>query len=182
VQRLGDEVAAEEAPHGAVVGAGDDVVGDAEERARGGPGPVGQRGAGAHERGVREAAVRHEDAEARADPERDGGAVPPEEPQEERLDVGGRVAQPQQVAEQRHGRRARREAAVPGVAAQGEEGEQEGAGEEEPAGLHGEVDLSRRNETLVDVVAGQTRRTGFQFIAGARTRSPASLQHGGINR
>jgi hypothetical protein len=153
VQRLGDEVAAQEAPVGPVVGVGDDVAADAQERAGGGLGPVGDRdGAGAHERGVREAAVGHEDGEAGAHPERHHGAVPLEEPQQERLHVGGGVVQPQQVAEQRHGRRARREAAVPGVAAQDEEGEQEGAGEEEPAGLHGEAIFRDETKPLVVVL------------------------------
>uniref|UniRef100_A0A804MS50 Uncharacterized protein n=1 Tax=Zea mays TaxID=4577 RepID=A0A804MS50_MAIZE len=100
VQRLGDEVAAQEAPHGPVVGAGDDVVADAQERARGGLRPVRHRdGAGAQERGVREAAIGHEDGQLGAHPERDDGAVPLEELQQEGLHLHRRVPQPQQVAE-----------------------------------------------------------------------------------
>ncbi|KAB8113320.1 hypothetical protein EE612_052283, partial [Oryza sativa] len=114
VQRLGDEVAAEEAPHGPVPGARDDVVVLAEEPARRHAGAVGQRGAALDERRVREAAVGDEDGHPRPHAQRHDGAVPSDQPLEEqlRLDVGQRLGQQHDAAEQRHRRRAGREAAA----------------------------------------------------------------------
>jgi hypothetical protein len=97
--------AAQEAPHGPIVGAGDDVDADAQERARGGLRTVRHRaGAGTHECGVREAAVGHEDGQPGAHPERHDAAELPQQG----LHVCRGVPQPQQVAEQRHGRGTRR--------------------------------------------------------------------------
>ena len=98
------------------------------ERAGGGARPVGQRHAGADEGLVREVPVGHEDGEPRPDPERHDGAVLLEEAQEEGLHVGRRVAQPEQVAEQRQRRRARREAASGGGASGGGAGLEGGRG------------------------------------------------------
>jgi hypothetical protein len=118
VQRLGDQVAPQEAPRGPVVGGGDDVVGGAEERAGRGARAVRHLDAGgADQCGVREVPVGDEDVEARADPERDHWAVPLEQTQQEGLHVGRRVAQPQQVAEQWQRRRAGRKAPALGAAA-----------------------------------------------------------------
>lgn len=77
VEDLGGEVAAEDAPRGAVergadamLVAGDDLIDEA------GWGPVSEYGAVLDEGFVGQASVRHEDGRARADAERDNGPVP----------------------------------------------------------------------------------------------------------
>jgi len=127
VQRLGDEVAAQEAPHGTVAGAGDDVVVLAEEPALRERRAVRQRCATVDERLVRDAAVGDEDGEPRPDAERHDGAVTLEEAPQQGLGLGGRVGEPHHAAEQRQRRRARGEAAPAPRAEQ----EEECGGEEE---------------------------------------------------
>uniref|UniRef100_A0ACD5TN85 Uncharacterized protein n=1 Tax=Avena sativa TaxID=4498 RepID=A0ACD5TN85_AVESA len=111
VQRLGDEVAAKEAPHGPVASARDGVVVLAQKREGGEGRPVGQRGAALDERRMREAAVCDEDGEAGSHAQRHDGAVLREKAPEEGLYVGERVLQQHHAAQHRHRRRPRREAA-----------------------------------------------------------------------
>uniref|UniRef100_A0A0E0IV06 Uncharacterized protein n=1 Tax=Oryza nivara TaxID=4536 RepID=A0A0E0IV06_ORYNI len=111
VRRLDDEVAAEEAPHGAVAGARDGVPALAEQRVRDVRGAIGERGAAPHQGGVRDAAVGHEDGEAGAHAQRHDGAVPRDQSPQERLQVRrGGVRQPHEASEHGHGERARRDA------------------------------------------------------------------------
>jgi len=90
VQRLGDEVAPQEAPHGPVARPQDGVVALPQERARD-RGAVGERGPALDQRRVRDAAVSDEDRQARPCPQRYDGAVARDEAPEQRLHVG-RVA------------------------------------------------------------------------------------------
>ena len=83
------------------------------------------------ERRVREAAVGDEDGEARPDAERHDGAVPLEEAPQQGLDLGGRVGEPHHAAEERQGRRARREARALAPRAVEAEEEERGGDEEE---------------------------------------------------
>ncbi|URE21123.1 hypothetical protein MUK42_11134, partial [Musa troglodytarum] len=110
MEDLRGEVAAEEAPDGAIGGGGDVVLAHAEEadgRQRGGS--VGEGSAVLDERLVGDGAVRDEDGGAGADAKRDDGTVPSVELPQDVLDVSEGPAEPQEVAEDRHRRRAGRE-------------------------------------------------------------------------
>ncbi|XBJ16995.1 hypothetical protein VPH35_008501 [Triticum aestivum] len=117
VQRLGDEVAAQEAPHGAVAGARDGVVVLAQQLQRREGGAVRERGAALDERRVREAAVGDEDGEAGPHAQGHDGAVALEQAPEQGLHVGERVGQPHHAAQHRQGRRAGRDAEAAALAA-----------------------------------------------------------------
>ncbi|KAM0887737.1 hypothetical protein ACQ4PT_028804 [Festuca glaucescens] len=111
VQRLGDEVAPQEAPRGTIAGARDGVVALTEEGTRDRR-AVGQRGASLHQGCVGHAPVGHVYGEAGSHAQRHDGAVPREEAHEEGLKVGRGVPQPQQAAEHRQGEGSRRDAAA----------------------------------------------------------------------
>ncbi|XBJ09326.1 hypothetical protein VPH35_014422 [Triticum aestivum] len=117
VQRLGDEVAAQEAPDGPVAGARDGVVVLSQQLERREGGAVRERGAALDERRVGEAAVGDEDGEAGPHAQGHDGAVAREEAPEQGLHVGERVVQPHHAAEHRQGRRARRDAEPAALAA-----------------------------------------------------------------
>ncbi|XBJ24365.1 hypothetical protein VPH35_002267 [Triticum aestivum] len=117
VQRLGDEVAAEEAPDRPVAGARDGVVVLAQQLERRERGAVRERGAALNERRVGQAAVGDEDGEAGPHAQGHDGAVALEEAPEQGLNVGGRVGQPHDAAQHRQGRRAGRDAEPAALAA-----------------------------------------------------------------
>jgi len=172
VQRLGDEVAAKEAPHGPVAGAGDAVFVLAEEPDRRERRAVRQRRAAVDERLVRDAAVGDEDEEARPDAERHDGAVPLEEAPQQGLDLGGRVGEPHHAAEQRQRRRARWEAAPAPRAEQEEERggeEEEERAKEESRRVHWPVQLRRvhgSDESVAAAGAGDGVGLGGVVVGG----------------
>ncbi|XBJ12534.1 hypothetical protein VPH35_017043 [Triticum aestivum] len=95
VQRPGDEVAAQEAPHRPVAGAGDGViVVRAEDPGRREAGAVGQGRPALDENGVCEASVGDEDGQPRPHSQRHDGAVPPDKALEQGLRLGRRAGEP----------------------------------------------------------------------------------------
>lgn len=131
VEDLGDEVAAEQAPEGAVGGAGDDVVA-AEETEGGESGEaVGEGGSMLDEGSVGEGAVGDEDGGAGAYAEGDNWAILTVKLPEDGLHLLKGSSEPEKVADDRHGQGARGEPSLLGSTAPEEKTEGSGKGKGE---------------------------------------------------